>query len=273
MRKIIYLLVNSEIYKNIKSIITIDGEKRFIISSLAYYMLLSLLPMCALIYYFLRFFNIEENFIISIVNAFLPNYKNEYTFTIKDFFSNGISMVISMIVGTLTASKGILNYYYYLDDKFKIKPFPYQFFLNRLYVGVLTIIASIVFSIISSIGYYFSQFSYFFLIFIARAISIFLSFTFLLFLNYFILKAKIPLIDLAIGSFISSLLFNISSLFLQYYMNSYSSKEKYYGILTNYLIYILFIYLLSYCYALGNQINFFIYTRKYKWINNVSTIF
>ena len=261
MKKIYSRLITNKYFSIAKDILTLSGDKRFIVSSLAYYLIISLIPLCTLTYYFLNLFHIEENFVLSIVNSFVPNIKQQSTFTIKDLFNSNFNTIISLMFSIYIASKGFLNYFYYLEDKFNLNN-NLNFIKTRVYISVLTLLASLCFSIFNALSYYFNitaihQFKN-----IKWSINLILDFILFLFLNYFLLKRKIELFDLIPGSIVTSILFNISSFFLNYYLSIYEKKEKYYGLFTNIIIYILFIYLLAYFLALGNQINYLFHKKN-----------
>lgn len=252
MRKIYLKIKTSKIFKTLKRIIFLDNEKNFLISSLTYYFLISLVPLCSISSYFLALLNIDSTIVLPLTY-------------VKNFNFNNFKVIISVIISIYIASKGILNYFFYLNEKFMIKKFPYSFILSRLYSFLLTIIICFFIAILITFTSFLSSKNI--LIFnIFKWIINILIITFLIqLINYLSLRKNIKLKDLFLGSFISSVLLNFSSIIYQYYRVTKEDKLKYYGELTDTIILLLFMYLISYFICVGNQINFMI---KEKELNN-----
>lgn len=242
-------ITNSKAFQIIKSIISLDGEKRFLVSSLTFYLIISSIPMLTLTYYFLK--------ILGIIDLPFFSYISLTDFSFENLFSNNLSLSISAIISIYIASKGILNYYHYINEKFNLKKIPFNFITSKLYSIIITIIVCFFLSIVIALNIYITLNSFF-----KWILNIFYLFLILLFLNYFLLFKKIDFHYLIPGSLISSLLLNISSFGFNLYLYITSSKEKYYGIFTNMIIILLFFYTLSYIICLGNQINFSFFSIK-----------
>lgn len=260
MKQKIIRFLHSDFYRTLRSILTLDGDKKYIVSSMSYYIVLGLVPLCAVTLYFLNLFHVDDHPLISIANQIGPNVD----FSVENLFSNNIGLIVSTVLSIYIASKGILNYYYYLNEKFRIEALPYAFFTTKIYASALILILTVSFSFIAAFGSYlrkvFSPIVYFDWIF-----RFFYTFPILLFLNYFLLRRKIALKYLLPGSFVSSVLFRFSSFILAYYFSTYEKKERYYGIFTDIVLLLLFVHLISYFFALGNQINY-LYLEKRKRI-------
>lgn len=267
MKKFYLKVLNSHFYRIAKSILTMDGDKKFIISSLSYYLLISFIPMLVITYFFLKLLNVEESFVLDVLQKFMP--LEQLTDIIKDnyTFESKLNSIISISLGGFIASKGILNYFYYINEKFNLKPFKYGFVVNRLYACLLTICMSVSFAVMNGIIYFFKTFHNPWTNVLMNLLSIVFTFIFIWLFNYFLLKRNIKLYDLCLGSLVSTILYNISSYFLNFYFLTFDSKQKYYGFLTNVVIYLLFIYLLIYFFSIGNQISYLLYKYKYYIYN------
>lgn len=233
----------------LKKIITLDNDKDFIVSSLAYYLTISLIPLLTITYYFFKLFNIDINFLNSITT----------NFDITNLFSNNLINIFSTIISIYISSKGLLNYYIYINQKFQIDKLKYHFITSKIYVSIITLLLCIIFPIIYLINHYLENI--FILNFFKWIIySIFL-FLLILILNYFLLRKKIKLEYLGIGCFISSILLTFLTFIINIVFTYFQTKEKYYGVLTSYIILIIFLYLISYIIVLGNQINYLFYKK------------
>lgn len=258
--KIIKTILNSNYFVFLKKLITLDGEKPFIVSSTTYYLLISLVPLSTIAYYFLQLFNADKNLNIIILN-YIPLLANE-SFSISNLFSNDIQTIFRAIISLYIASKGFLNYFYYLNNKFDIKPFPYQFILNRIYVPVLTFGLCLLFGLllalrITFLDSLFANITIFIHLFQTLGILLVI-----LLFNYFLLKRKIPLSSLLLGSILSTLLIELFSFFLTFYLSNFHTKEQYYGLLTDIIALLIYLYFLTYSLMIGNQLNYMVF-RKY----------
>lgn len=249
MKALYQKIINNKYYKIFKRIITLDNDKRFLISSLAYYLLISLVPLCTILFYFLRVLDLEYSFIIPLINIELIDV------SFSDF-----SLIITGIISIYIASKGLLNYFFYINEKFKLKQMKYLFFSSRIYSFLLTIFMCLLIALIIALNSWITSLNSAFLNYFRWFINIGFIFVLIILLNYFLLRKKIQIKDLFLGSLVTSILLNFSSIIYQYYIHTKNDKIQYYGPLTDTIILLLYIYLLSYFICLGNQINFM--TRK-----------
>lgn len=259
------LLLKSNVYIFLKKLIMLDGEKSFIVSSTTYYLLISLVPLSTIVYYFLQLFNADKNTGIILFN-YLP-LLNENSFSISDLFASDIQTIFRTIICLYIASKGFLNYFYYLNNKFNIPHFPYQFVLNRVYVSLLTFGVCLLFGIFLAvkITFFDSLFNNFKLIKnLSQTLGIL---AIILLFNYFLLKRKIPLSNLLLGSILSTFLIELFSFFLTIYLSNFHTKEQYYGLLTNVIALLIYLYFLTYSLMIGNQLNYMLF-KKYISKNN-----
>lgn len=250
MKDILLKIQTSNFYKISKRIITLDNDKKFVVSSLAYYLIISLIPMITLTSYFLKIFHLDNDlsWLIS------PEITNQNSYS--------IIIIISVFISIYIASKGINNYYNFINEKFMLKQLPYPFFTNKLYTSLLTLFVCFLLALINSLNHYLTNLNLFIFNFLKWSLYILFLFILILLLNYFLLRRKIIIKYLIVGSLISAFLLSFASLIIQYYLFTFENKEKYYGNFTNLIIILLFAYLISYFICLGNQINYMIYERK-----------
>lgn len=133
--KLIKRMLNSKTFIFFKTLITLDGDKSFIVSSTTYYLLISLVRLSTISYYFLQLFG---NFSVNSSSFFSIFITTSFSFDL--LFSNNLNTAISNIISVYIASKGFLNYFYYINNKFNTKSFNFSFILNRIYIGLFTFI-------------------------------------------------------------------------------------------------------------------------------------
>lgn len=259
MEKFYSKITNSKTYKITKRIVLIDNDKKFLVSSISYYLTISLVPLLSLILFFTNLFDISNNYTNIILQHF--NIKTSS-------FPKNIFLIISEIISISIASKGILNYFTYINEKFNISPLPYHFITSRIYSFFLTIFICFILSAIISINYYLSSLNIPIIKMFNWSFNLISIFIILLLLNYFLLRRKIKATSLIIGSITSSFLLNITFSIYQNYLFNKQNSINYFGSLQNVIILLLYIYLIAYFITLGNQINFIIYKKEVSQLPN-----
>lgn len=232
MKNLITKITNSHFFYLIKNIIFLSNDKYFIVSSIAYYLTISSLPMLTIINYFYPFINLRIN---------------------------SIKLTLSSLIYLYIASKGIENYFILTQKKYNLKIKSSSFIFNKLYSISITIILCLLLSCLLSLNHYLSLFNSFILNFFKWIINIVILFIILLIFNYLVLQRKIPIYYLIFGSFISSFLLNLTSFIYGIYISH--NKEQYFGSLNNIISYLFLMYLISYFICIGNEINFFTYKK------------
>lgn len=232
MKNLITKITNSHFFYLIKNIIFLSNDKYFIVSSIAYYLTISSLPMLTIINYFYPFINLRIN---------------------------SIKLTLSSLIYLYIASKGIENYFILTQKKYNFKIKSSSFIFNKLYSISITIILCLLLSCLLSLNHYLSLFNSFILNFFKWIINIVILFIILLIFNYLVLQRKIPIYYLIFGSFISSFLLNLTSFIYGIYISH--NKEQYFGSLNNIISYLFLMYLISYFICIGNEINFFTYKK------------
>lgn len=138
MKNVFFRVIKSYPYRIIKRVLTLDNDKRFLVSSLSYYLIISLVPLITLVHFLLGIFKIPFN----------------YVFYQTSLNINNIDLLISGIVSVYISSKGILNYFVYINDKFELNSLPFSFVSNRFYAIVLTLFICFVVALLISLNYY-----------------------------------------------------------------------------------------------------------------------
>ena len=113
MKNLIKKITNSHYFYLIKNIIFLNNDKYFIVSSIAYYLTISSIPMLTIINYFFPLINLEFN---------------------------TINLTFSTIIFLYIASKGIENYFMFSQKKYNLKIKSFSFIFNKLYSISITII-------------------------------------------------------------------------------------------------------------------------------------
>ena len=238
MKNLIKKITNSHYFYLIKNIIFLNNDKYFIVSFIAYYLIISSIPM------------------VTIINYFFPLINLEF---------NTINLTFSTIIFLYIASKGIENYFIFSQRKYNLKIKSFSFIFSKLYSISITILLCFLLSCLLSLNYYLSSFNSFIINFYKWLINIIILFIILLIFNYLVLQRKIAIYYLILGSFISSFLLNLTSFIYGIYILNLNDREQYFGSLNNIISYLFLMYLISYFICIGNEINF--YTYK-KWSNN-----
>ena len=252
MRKFVKKIIENKHINILINIITLNGQKHFIVSSLTYYLTISLVPLSTIIYIFLKILNKESS--LDFINSFVP-VKYEMVDKIFIFSNNPIVIFITLVISIYVASKGLLNYYHYLNEKFDIAPTKYSFVFDSVYIAFLTLITCLVYSILKTL-YFLIDIDNLLINILVLLLKFSSTFLVILMLNYFLLKRNIKLKQLLLGSAVSSLLlYIINALYLNY--AEYFIKETYYGILTQVIILLLYLYFICYSFLIGNEISFF----------------
>ena len=227
MKNLITKITNSHYFYLIKNIIFLNNDKYFIVSSIAYYLIISSIPMLTIINYFFPLINLEFN-------------------TIKLTYSSIIYLYI--------ASKGIENFFIFSQRKYNLKIKPFSFIFSKLYSISITILLCFLLSCLLSLNYYFINFY-------KWLINIIILFIILLIFNYLVLQREIAIYYLILGSFISSFLLNLTSFIYGIYILNLNNREQYFGSLNNIISYLFLMYLISYFICIGNEINFYTYKK------------
>lgn len=260
MKESIRKILHSEWYLTLRAFITMDGDKIFIISSLTYYIVISLIPFITLSTVFMKLFHLEVSFFPEALLEVVPELEEissgalYFDSTLIGILTNGVSVYI--------ASKGTMNYYRYLQQKYRLPAPPGETFLGRIYVCALTVLLCMIFALAYALVAYIDSFGKWLFHFLAAVAGSLLTFGSILLLNYFLTRRRIRLRFLIPGSFFSTCLLCFSNIAMSVYLYGAESKTRYYGLLTSTVVGMLFLYLLVYFFALGNQMNYMLYCRN-----------
>lgn len=253
-------------------------EMRILPGHLAFFLVLSIMPILTLISFICTHFSLSINDISSFMIQFMPS---EVEKIIEPLLYNSNSANLSfvmMFVGFFIASNGthsiILasNMLYNIDDRDylsrRIKAFLILIMLMLIFVFILVFIGfgNIILKLILSFNVipHLSSIIY--------KIFIYLKYPVAFILTFFFIKATYTM---APGKKISSKFVNKGALFTtigwifvtsiySYYANNMANYDLWYGSLSNIIILMIWIYIVSYIFVIGIAIN----ANEYKISNN-----
>ena len=249
-------ITSSKQFLIIKRIITLDGDQRYIIPSLTYYLMISLIPLSTIIYFF--------SVILNIDSTILKNGVMRYTSILAtaNIFSheNILYTIITFIVCSFIASTGVLNYYKFLQEKYSLKKMSFPFLFERIHAIFMTFFLCFLFAAIQLISLLFLNENYFLNI-LKYFIFLVIYFIFVWLSNYLIIRREKTFKFHFWGSLISTCLLSISNVVFKFYLDL-QSKTIFFGELTPIISLLVYLYFSIYIFVLGNHINFIIEEKK-----------
>lgn len=272
------------IKKFLKSLFDIISKNamRILPGNLAFFLVLSVVPIITLIGFIASFFNIDLNMVISAMQTAFPKEVSELLIPFISGKGIDINIGISMITGFIIASNGAhsiivaSNTLYGIpnDDylKRRIKAFFMTFLLVTLFIFVIVVLAfgNHILLAILNLG-----------IFKNVGVSIYKIFVYAkwpvaYFLIFFLLKVlftmapdkRIPSRFVNKGVRFATLGWVLSTAIYSFYVNHFANYDIFYGGLSNIIILMIWIYILAYILVLGIAIN----TNSYELTKNGSNI-
>lgn len=223
-------------------------------SSLALYLIQSLIPCLILINYFLSFINISSSSIFDFIYFFLPTFSKDQ---ILDFLSLKDNIEVSLFILILSINviaRGfrILEYSVFDLYNFKKKPLYYRliksYIISVVFLFLVSVFITIFLTLVSSI----------LIIYILTFIMVFIIYSFLLIvISDFKLKMK----DVYVGCIISSFLILMLFLFISFLNFKIIKLNSLYGSLSWVFIFLFVFHLISYLILIGLIINFKLITK------------
>lgn len=244
-------------------------EMKVLPGQLAFFMVLSIIPIIGLIGLLCSTFRVPFTNIINVINDILP----EGIGSILISFINGedlnLTLSISVIVGFVLASNGphsiiiTSNTLYDIEDSGYVKRHVKAFLLTI--VLMLLIIFTLV---VLAFGNHIVDFILSLKIFSTIRESIYNIFILLkwplgLFIIFFVIKLiytiapdkHVPSKYNTRGSIFTTVIWSIATVIYSYYVTNFNNYNIFYGSLTNIVLLMLLIYILSYILVLGMAIN------------------
>lgn len=264
-------IASSDIYKNIKKVITLNGLNSYAPASLSFYMLFSSIPCLILVEVFLSIINntLGQNF--SFLSYFFTN-DPKISSSIKDIISSinaggYISLGISFSVIIYLASKG-LTFFTIQNQKMNGLILENKGLVKRKIISIFTtIFLLLVFSLFAVFLIIFdnilSNFPTVLTFIINYFFAMVLIFFLIVFLYYFTSKIGTKK-DHFLGAFFSTLGICIGILLYYLYLVNISKSLSYYGPLSSLSLLCLVFFYSSYILFMGVQINIINYKKAQK---------
>ena len=268
------------VFKNLLEIIG-KNEMRILPGNLAFFLVLSVVPIITLVGFIASFFNIDLNMIINAMQNTFPKEVSELLIPFISGKGIDINVGISMITGFIIASNGAhsiivaSNTLYNIpnDDylKRRIKAFLMTFLLVILFIFVVVVLAfgNHILAAILNLGIFKNISST-----IIYPVFVYAKWPIAYFLIFFLLKVlftmapdeRIPSRFVNKGVRFATLGWMLATAIYSFYVNHFANYDIFYGGLSNIIILMIWIYILAYILVLGIAIN----TNNYELTKNGS---
>lgn len=267
------------VFKNLLEIIG-KNEMRILPGNLAFFLVLSVVPIITLVGFIASFFNIDLNMIINAMQNTFPKEVSELLIPFISGKGIDINVGISMITGFIIASNGAhsiivaSNTLYNIpnDDylKRRIKAFLMTFLLVILFIFVVVVLAfgNHILAAILNLGIFKNIGSTIYPVFVYAKwpIAYFLIFFLLKVLFTMAPDKRIPSRFVNKGVRFATLGWMLATAIYSFYVNHFANYDIFYGGLSNIIILMIWIYILAYILVLGIAIN----TNNYELTKNGS---
>ena len=253
-------------------------EMKILPGNIAFFLVLSIFPIITLCGYLATFFNVSIDSVINLMGDILPNEVN--SILIPYITGNGMDIHVgfSIILGYIVASNGAHSIIISCNTLYGLE---HSSYFNRriksLYITILLLLLFIFSLVVLAFGNNILQFIlsfggidinvYYLYLLFKWPIAIVV--TFIMIKSIFTLapdsyvKSKIT----NKGAFFTSISWLISTFIYSYYVQHFSHYDIFYGSLSNIIIMMMWIYLLSYSLVIGIAIN----VQNYRNYENNST--
>lgn len=267
------------VFKNLLEIIG-KNEMRILPGNLAFFLVLSVVPIITLVGFIASFFNIDLNMIINAMQNTFPKEVSELLIPFISGKGIDINVGISMLTGFIIASNGAhsiivaSNTLYNIpnDDylKRRIKAFLMTFLLVILFLFVVVVLAfgNHILAAILNLGIFKNIGSTIYPVFVYAKwpIAYFLIFFLLKVLFTMAPDERIPSRFVNKGVRFATLGWMMATAIYSFYVNHFANYDIFYGGLSNIIILMIWIYILAYILVLGIAIN----TNNYELTKNGS---
>lgn len=255
---------------------------RILPGNLAFFLVLSVVPIITLIGFIASFFNIDLNMVISAMQTAFPKEVSELLIPFISGKGIDINIGISMITGFIIASNGAhsiivaSNTLYGIpnDDylKRRIKAFFMTFLLVALFIFVIVVLAfgNHILLAILNLGIFQNVGDSIYNVFVYAKwpVAYFLIFFLLKVLFTMAPDKRVPSRFVNKGVRFATLGWVLSTAIYSFYVNHFANYDIFYGGLSNIIILMIWIYILAYILVLGIAIN----TNSYELTKNGSNI-
>lgn len=252
-------------------------ELRILPGQLAFFIVLSLIPIITIIVYFASVFAVSPDMLITFLQKIIPSQITDLLMPYLLGKNMSISIGISMIIAFFVASNGphsiiiASNILYKIDESSYLKRR-----IKAIFMTILLVLLIIFMMIVFAFGNHILSFIFGLGIFEKISSTIYiiyyiLKWTLALFILFFLIKL---LYTMALDQPIKSKYMNKGALFVtytcvivsviySYYVSNFANYNIIYGSLSSIVVLMIFIYILSYIFVLGMIIN----TNTYEMEN------
>lgn len=263
VKDIINKLNHYKPYIKAKELFTLGGNSKFAPSSLAFFVMVSLVPVITMIVFILSFFGYSIEDLLNYLQKNL-NLQQESMLLLEDYFFNipnvnKIFFGIGIFILIYISSRGLTFFMYAYAKISETPPKFKKFWQQKLGGALLSIILEVFLAFLIVFLIVFDNFTHdkiqIFSPYIFFVLSSFFIFCFLIFIYSISSYKKEKLKDIYLGALISSVSITIGMTIYIFYLDHYSNAQDYYGSLTSFILLLLIIYYSSYITLLGVQIN------------------
>lgn len=246
-----------------------EPEMKILPSHLAFFMVLSLIPIITLIVYTATIFKVPISSFIGSLNGVLPSEVSDIILPIINGEGLNFTLGVSMVMVFILASNGTHSIIIASNTMYGIEHSNYIIRRIKAVIIIIIMLLLIIFNLLvlgfgNSIVHWILELkilsqvsSTLYQIFILFKWPVALIFIFLLVkLVYTIAPdAKIPSKYTNKGAIFTTLLWSLATVIYSFYVTNFTNYDLFYGSLTNIIVMMIWIYILSYILVFGMAIN------------------
>lgn len=253
-------------------------ELRILPGHLAFFIVLSLIPIITLVVYFASVFAVSTDTLVGFVESLIPKQISDLLMPYLLGKGISISIGLSMIVAFFVASNGAYSIIIASNTLYKIKGTSYiKGRIKAFFMTIILVLLVIFMMLIFAYGNNILNFIF--------GLGILKNFSKTIYIIYFILKWTLALFIMFClikllytmapnhsikskymnkGALFTTVAFVLVSVIYSYYVTNFANYNVIYGSLSSIVMLMIFIYILSYIFVLGIIIN----TSTYELENN-----
>lgn len=259
-------------------------EMKILPGHLAFFMVLSLIPIITMIGYIASLFNVSVDTVVNLMGDALPNEVNKILIPFITGDGMDFNIGFSMIMGYFVASNGAhsiivsCNTLYKLEHtnylKRRIKALFLTILLVTLFVFTLLVLAfgNNILKFILSLDIFVNISDSVYFMFLILKWPLAIVFVFIMIKLIFtiapdsVIKSK----HTTKGALFTTIAWLVSTFIYSYYVMNFSNYDIFYGSLSNIIVMMMWIYILAYAFVIGIAINVNSYNAEIKNNNSVS---
>lgn len=270
----------------IKKLINIikKPEMKILPGHLAFFLVLSLIPIITLSGYVASLFNVSVETVINLMSDTLPSEVNKILIPFINGDGMDFNVGFSMIMGYVVASNGAHSIIVSCNTLYKLEHTSYlKRRIKALFLTILLVTLFVFTLFVLAFGNSILKFILSFGIFMNvgdKIYSLFLLFKWPLAIIFIFVMIKLIFTiapDFTIkskyttkGALFTSVAWLISTFIYSYYVMNFSNYDIFYGSLSNIIVMMMWIYILAYAFVIGIAINVNSYNSSIKNNNNIS---